>query len=144
MAIFIALNIHWKDWCGSWNSSTLATWWEELTHWKRPWCWERLKAGGEVDGSWKASPTWWTWVWASLGVGDGQRSLECCSPWGLKESGTTEPLNWTDDCIKRWGLCFLSLLFLILIPPTESTLDDVDNFLSVYKLNPGRKCRFYK
>ena len=31
----------------SWNSNTLATWCEELTHWKRPWCWERLKAGGE-------------------------------------------------------------------------------------------------
>ena len=37
-------NIHWKDWCWSWNSNTLATWCEELTHWKRPWCWERLKA----------------------------------------------------------------------------------------------------
>ena len=41
------LNIHWKDWCWSWNSNTLATWCEELTHWKRPWCWERSKAGGE-------------------------------------------------------------------------------------------------
>ena len=30
------LNIHWKDWWWSWNSNTLATWWEELTHWKRP------------------------------------------------------------------------------------------------------------
>ena len=39
------LNIHWKDWCWSWNSNTLATWCEELTHWKRPWCWERSKAG---------------------------------------------------------------------------------------------------
>ena len=32
------LNIHWKDWC--WSSNTLATWLEELTHWKRPWCWK--------------------------------------------------------------------------------------------------------
>ena len=39
------LNIHWKNWC--WNSNTLATWCEELTHWKRPWCWVRLKKGGE-------------------------------------------------------------------------------------------------
>ena len=30
--------VHWKDWCWSWNSNTLATWCEELTHWKRPWC----------------------------------------------------------------------------------------------------------
>ena len=41
----INLTIHWQDWC--WSSSTLTTWYKELTHWKRPWCWERLKAGGE-------------------------------------------------------------------------------------------------
>ena len=49
----------------------LATWCKELTHWKRPWCWERLKAGGEgVDrgwDSWMASLTQWTWVWISYG-----------------------------------------------------------------------------
>ena len=43
------LNIHWKDWCWSWSSNTLATWCKKLTHWKRPWCWGRLKAGGEGD-----------------------------------------------------------------------------------------------
>ena len=63
------LNIHWKYWCWSWNSNTLATWHEELTHWKRPWCWERLKTGGEGDDrgwdGWMASLTQWTWVWAS-------------------------------------------------------------------------------
>ena len=37
----------WKDWCWSWNSNTLATSCEELIHWKRPWCWEGLGAGGE-------------------------------------------------------------------------------------------------
>ena len=34
------LTILWKDWCWRWSSNTLATWCEELTHWKRPWCWE--------------------------------------------------------------------------------------------------------
>ena len=43
------LNIHWKDWCWSWNSNTLTTWCKELTPWKKPSCWERLKAGGEGD-----------------------------------------------------------------------------------------------
>ena len=43
------LNIHWKDWCWSWNSNTLVTRCEELTHWKRPWCWEKLKVGGEGE-----------------------------------------------------------------------------------------------
>ena len=66
----VVLNIHWKDWCWSWNSNTLATCCKELTHWKRPWCWERLKAGeGDDRGwdGWMASPTRWTWVWASSG-----------------------------------------------------------------------------
>ena len=50
-----------------WNSNTLATWCEELTHWKRPWCWERLRARREGDDrgwdGWMASPTRWLWVW---------------------------------------------------------------------------------
>ena len=57
--------------CWSWNSNTLGTWCEELTHWKRPWCWERLKMGGEGGNrgwdDWMASLTQWTWVWASSG-----------------------------------------------------------------------------
>ena len=59
----------WKDWCWSLNSNILATWCEELIHWKRLWCWERLKAGskGEDKGwdGWMASLTQWTWVWIS-------------------------------------------------------------------------------
>ena len=66
---------------------------------KRPWCWERLKAGGEGDGR-----VWDDWM-ASLtllsghefeqtpGDGEGQGSLVCYSPWGCKESDTTEQLN---------------------------------------------------
>ena len=65
------LNIRWKDWCWSWNSNTLATWCEKLTHLKRHWCWERLRTGGEGDNrrgdDWMAPPTRWTWVWASSG-----------------------------------------------------------------------------
>ena len=66
-----ALNIHWKDWRWSWNSNTLATWCEELTYLKRPWCWQRLKARGEGDDrgwdGWMASTTQWTWVWINSG-----------------------------------------------------------------------------
>ena len=65
------LNIHWKDWCWCWNSNTLATWCKKLTHWKSPWCWEKLKMGGEGDDrgwdGYMASLTWWTWVWESSG-----------------------------------------------------------------------------
>ena len=63
--------VHWKDWCWSWNSNTLVTWRVELTLWKRSWCCERLRAGGEGDDrrwdSWMASPTQWTWVWVDSG-----------------------------------------------------------------------------
>ena len=65
------LGVHWKDWCWRWISNTLATWFEELTHLKRSWFWERLRAGGEGgdrgwDG-WMASLTQWTWVWVESG-----------------------------------------------------------------------------
>ena len=43
-------NIHWKDWYWSWNSNTLATLCEELTHWERIWCWERLKEEKGTSG----------------------------------------------------------------------------------------------
>ena len=69
------LGVLWKEWCWSWNSSTLATSCEELTHWKRLWCWEVLGAGGEGDDrgwdgwkdGWMAAPTRCTWVWVNSG-----------------------------------------------------------------------------
>ena len=51
------------------EAATLTTWYEEPTHWKRPWCWERSKARGELGGrrwdGWVASLKQWTWVWAN-------------------------------------------------------------------------------
>ena len=56
---------------GAETLNTLATWYKELTCWKRPWCWERLKSGGEGDDrgwdGWMASPTRWTWILLSSG-----------------------------------------------------------------------------
>ena len=57
------------NWC--WSSNTLATWCNEPTHWKRPWCWERVKAKGKEgnrgwDG-WMASPTQWIRIWTNCG-----------------------------------------------------------------------------
>ena len=53
------------------EAEALLAWWEELTYWKGPWRWGKLKVGGEGDDkgwdSWMESLTWWTWVWASSG-----------------------------------------------------------------------------
>ena len=86
----------------SWNSNTLATWCKELTRLKRPWCWERLKAGGEGDDrgwdGWMASPTPWTWVWVNSrswwwtgrpGV------LQSIGLWRVRHNWVTE-LNWIE------------------------------------------------
>ena len=67
----ISLGYSSKDWCWRWNSNTLATWFEELTHWKSPWCWERLGAGGEGNDrgwdGWMVSLPQWTWLWVNSG-----------------------------------------------------------------------------
>ena len=94
--------LHGKDWCWSWNSNTLATWCEELTHLKRPWCWERLRAGGEgdnrgLDGR-MALPTQWTWVWVNSGTWwwTGRPGvLQSMGSQRVRHDWATE-LNWTD------------------------------------------------
>ena len=90
-------SIHWKDWCWSWNSNTLATWCEELIHWKRPWCWEswRQEEKGVTE---EKMVGWYHWLNGlefeqAPGVGNGQGSLVCCSPSDCKELDMTEWLN---------------------------------------------------
>ena len=94
----ISLNIHWKDWCLSWNSNTLATWCEELTHLKRPWCWERVKVGRERDDKgwdgWMASPTSWTWVWVSSGSWTGKDREVCCAAVHRVAKHRTQLSDW--------------------------------------------------
>ena len=112
------LGVYWRDLCWSWNSNILATWCEEQTHGKRPWCWERLRAGGEGDAKWWdgwiASQTQWTWVWVNSGSWWWTGRFGCWGTWGHKELHMTEWLNWT-VAIWVWLNWFRSLLWLILI-----------------------------
>ena len=82
------------------ETNTLATSCEELTHWKRPWCWEGLGAGGEGDDrgwdGWMASPTRWTLVWVNSGSWWWTGRPGICDSWGSRESDMTERLNWTE------------------------------------------------
>ena len=109
------LGIHWKDWFWSWNSNTLATWCEELTHWKRPWCRERLRAGGEGDdrgwNGWMASPTQWTWVWVDSG-----------SWWWTGRPGVLQFMgsqrvghDWVDELMMKRTSFFLVLVLEALV-----------------------------
>ena len=96
------LGVHWKDWCWSWNSNTLATSCEELTHWKRPSCWEGFGAGGEGDDrgwdGWMASLTRWIWVWVNSGSWwwTGEPGLL----WFMGSQSRTRLSDWTE---LNWG-----------------------------------------
>ena len=90
----------------------LNTWCKELTFWKRPWCWEKLKVGEEGDDrgwdGWMASLNQLTesmdMSLSKLEVGDGQGGLACYSPWGHKELDMTEQLNLTELKSLFWEL----------------------------------------
>ena len=127
-----ALGFLWKEWCWSWNSSSLATSCEELTHWKRLWCWERLEAGGEGNDrgwdGWMVSPTRWTLVWMNSGswwwIGR-PGMLRFMESQSVGHDWATE-LNWTEEFFAYiWNIfsvymyiyslsrkCFLCYFFL--------------------------------
>ena len=84
-------------------------------HWKRPWCWERLKVGGEGDNwgwdGWMALPTQWTWVWVNSGSWWSTGKPGVLQSMGLKRVGHNW-LNWTklkvlinkeEASVGKWG-----------------------------------------
>ena len=127
------LNIHWKDWYWSWSSNTLATWFEELTHWKRPWCWERLKAGGEGDDrgwdSCMALLIQCPWVWGNSGrqwrtgksgVLQSMGSQRVRHDWDWRT--TTHTHTHTHTHIQQTLICFFSICLTLLVGFNEKTL----------------------
>ena len=109
----ISLNAHWKDWCWSRHSNTLATWCKELTHLKRPWCWERLKAGREGgnrggDG-YIASLIQWTWIWANSWKSWRTSDLGVLQSMGLQRVGH----NWATELNWEFSPLFHSLFCVV-------------------------------
>ena len=91
-----ALAFLWREWCWSWNSSTLTTSCEELTHWKRLWCWEGLGAGGEGDDrewdGWMASLTRWM-----LNLSELLELMMDRESWRAVIHGVTKSQTWWSD-----------------------------------------------
>jgi len=144
-----ALGFLWKDWCQSWNSSTLATSCEELTHWKRLWCWEGLEAGGKGDDrgwdGWMASATWWMWVWVNSGSWwwTGRPSvLQFMGSQIVGHDWATE-LNWTELLYKHTLLLFPWLPSCLHIKDNGFTQGKVSESLSGYLKN-SQDCHWPK
>ena len=104
----------------SWNSNSLATSCEELTHWKRLWCWEGSGAGEEGDDrgwdGWMTSLTRWTWVWVNSGswwwtgrpgalqfMGSQRVGHDWATELNWTES-TVEPKNKPTHCSEPWKM----------------------------------------
>ena len=102
-----------------------------MTHWKTPWCWERVKAEGEGDNrrwdDWKASLSRWHEFEQVLGVGDGQGSLTCCSPWSHKELDTTEWVNWTESPALGRFLIYNAWIISLVIVQWGPSIDCLDS-----------------
>ena len=129
------LNIYWKAWCWSWSSSTLTTWGEEPTYWKRLWCWKRFRARGEEDGrgwdGWMALPTQWTWVWANSGRhwGTGKpgvlqsMGLQCVgNDWAIEQQSFSPCLHIVSALYMSVSECPLLRKHHIGLGPTLMTL----------------------
>ena len=115
-----------------WEIITLATWCKDLTHRKRPCCWERLRAGGGGDDrgwdGWMASPTPWAWVWANSG-----RQWRTGKPGVLQSTGSQRVAprlrDWTTAialpccvsscCTTMWITEYTYIPFLLSLPPTS-------------------------
>ena len=114
-----ALGFVWREWCWSWNSSTLATSCKALIHWKRLWSSEGLGAGGEGDDrgwdGWMASLTRWTWVWVNSGswwwIGR-PGVLQFMGSQRVGHDGVTE-MNWILSDIEHLFVFLLAIVCLL-------------------------------
>ena len=106
---------YWKHWCWSWSSNTLGNWCEELTHWKRYWCWERLRAGGE-----ESNRGWDGWMASvDMNLSKLQEIVKDREAWHAAVHGITS----SQTCLSGWTGSESRVLCMI---PAHSTTTGVD------------------
>ena len=129
------LSVHWRDWCWSWSSNSLATWCEELTHWKRPWCWENW--GQEEKGITEDGMAGWHhWLNGhEFGWWTGRPGMLWFM--GLQRVGHNwvTKLNWTKwmslslfcllYCFSSSHLPFLTSLFLFIFTGCQISIESI-------------------
>ena len=109
----------------------------KLTHWKRPWCWERLKAGGEGDDrewdGWMASLTQWTWIWVNSGSW-----WWTGRPGMLQSMGSQSQtrLNWLTDWQRNRNISFRGLAELMLKCPyyPKQSMDFMQSYQNTHDI----------
>ena len=104
---------------------------QELTYWKRPWCWKRLKAGGEGDNrgwdGWMASLTWWTWLWPS------SRSWWWTGRPGVLQSMGSQRVGhkWAMELTNLGGFIFECHIFLLFHTVCEVLKARIQNWFGI-------------
>ena len=89
------LKVHWKDWCWSWNSNTMATWCEEWTFWKDPDAWKDWRQ--EEKGTTEDEMAWWHHDSMDMNLSKVRELAMDREPWRAAIHGVAKSRTWLSN-----------------------------------------------